>query len=68
MFLAPVLGAAYEISDNFDILLNAKYMLGFNGGGQDLSYTILGFPPEKINAEASTFVNVNLGVSYKFGK
>lgn len=67
LFVAPVVGAAYGINDNFDIILNAKYMLGLNGGKQDLSYSISGFPSMQIDIEASSFVNVNLGVSYKFG-
>ena len=67
LFIAPVVGAAYGINDNFDILLNAKYMLGLNGGKQDLKASISGAPSTQIDAEASSFVNVNLGVSYKFG-
>jgi outer membrane protein W len=67
LFVAPVVGVAYGINDNFDILLNAKYMLGLNGGKQDLKYSISGPSSAQIDAEASSFVNVNLGVSYKFG-
>jgi hypothetical protein len=67
LFVAPVVGTAYGINDNFDILLSAKYMLGLNGGKQDLKYSISGPPSMQIDTEASSFVNVNLGVSYKFG-
>ncbi|MFA9213413.1 MAG: outer membrane beta-barrel protein [Candidatus Methylacidiphilales bacterium] len=67
LFVAPVVGVAYGINDNFDILLNAKYVLGLNGGKQDLTYSISGLPAMQIDSEASSFVNVNLGVSYKFG-
>lgn len=67
LFLAPVVGAAYGLNDNFDIILNAKYVLGLNGGKQDLKYSLSGIPSDKIDAIASSFVNINLGVSYKFG-
>jgi hypothetical protein len=66
LFLAPVVGAAYGINDNFDVFLNAKYMLGLNGGKKDVEYSISGFPALQVETEASSFLSVNIGVSYKF--
>lgn len=67
LYIAPIVGAAYGVNDNIDINLNAKYMLGLNGEKQDLKYSISGIPTQQIDAIASSFVNINLGVSYKFG-
>jgi hypothetical protein len=55
------------VNDNIDINLNAKYMLGLNGGNQDIKYSIAGVPTTQVDTYASSFVNINLGVSYKFG-
>jgi len=73
LFLAPLIGVAYDLNDNFDITLNGKLILGLNGGKQDLKYinydpTTIQLPTSKIDAISSAFVNINLGVSYKLGK
>jgi hypothetical protein len=69
LFLAPVIGAAYGVNDKFDIILNTKYLFGINGGKQEwiISKDFSPDESEQIDAIASSFVNVNLGVSYKFG-
>lgn len=67
LYIAPIVGAAYGVNDNIDINLNAKYMLGLNGGNQDIKYSIAGVPTTQVDTYASSFVNINLGVSYKFG-
>lgn len=70
LFLAPVIGASYEVTDYIDIILNSKYMFGLNGGKQDIkiSNSALSASTNQVDALASSFVNINLGVSYKFGK
>ncbi|MFA9214862.1 MAG: hypothetical protein ACEQSR_13635 [Candidatus Methylacidiphilales bacterium] len=67
LFIAPTVGATYEINKNFEILLNAKYMFGYNGGKKDIKYSNSNLPSTQVVTVASSFVNVNLGISYKFG-
>ncbi|MFY7732594.1 MAG: hypothetical protein ACOVSR_03855 [Bacteroidia bacterium] len=68
LFIAPVVGTAYRFKNNFDIVLNAKFIGCFNEGKKDIKYSISNVSSAPLDAIASSFINVNLGVSYKFGK
>lgn len=62
--VAPVIGFAYGINDNIDLMLNAKYMYGMTAGTQDVDVSGV-----KVKAESydATFLNVNLGLAYRIG-
>jgi len=64
LLVAPVVGFAYGINDNIDLMLNAKYMFGMTSGKQDVSVS-----GTTVNVETydATFLNINLGVAYKLG-
>jgi outer membrane protein W len=64
LLVAPVVGFAYEINDNIDLMLNAKYMYGMTSGKQDVTVSGVTGSVETYDA---TFLNINLGVSYKLG-
>ncbi len=68
LLIAPVVGVAYGVNDALDILLNAKYMYGMTSGKMDLTATA-GGQTQNTTTDwyDATFVNINLGVSYKFG-
>ena len=66
LLFAPVVGVAYELNDNLDILLNAKYMYGLTEGKTDLEMTASGqSQTTSVDYYNTTFLNVNLGVSYR---
>ncbi len=64
LLVAPVVGFAYGINDNIDLMLNAKYMYGMTSGKQDV--TVSG-TSVSVDTYDATFLNFNLGVSYKLG-
>ena len=64
LLVAPVVGFAYGINDNIDLMLNAKYMYGMTSGKQNVTVSGLTGSVETYDA---TFLNINLGVSYKLG-
>ncbi|MFZ4796023.1 MAG: OmpW family outer membrane protein [Bacteroidia bacterium] len=68
LLIAPVVGVAYGVNDALDIMLNAKYMYGMTSGKMDVTATAGGqSQTTSIDWYDATFVNINLGVSYKFG-
>ncbi len=64
LLVAPVVGFAYGINDNIDLMLNAKYMYGMTSGKQDVTVSGTSLSVDTYDA---TFLNFNLGVSYKLG-
>jgi outer membrane protein W len=64
LLVAPVVGFAYGINDNIDLMLNAKYMFGMTSGKQDVTVSGTSISVDTYDA---TFLNFNLGVSYKLG-
>lgn len=68
LLFAPVLGVAYGVTDQIDISLNAKYMYGMTDGKIDVKTTFAG-SSTTVSQEwyNTTFVGINLGVSYKLG-
>lgn len=64
LLVAPVVGFAYGINENIDLMLNAKYMYGMTSGKQDV--TVSG-TSVSVDTYDATFLNFNLGVSYKLG-
>ncbi len=64
LMFAPVVGAAYGVSDNLDILLNFKYVYGMTAG--TVNATVLG-TTVPVDIENTTYVGINLGVQMKFG-
>lgn len=68
LIVAPVLGVAYGITDAIDVSLNAKYMYGMTDGKIDLTAKGNGVSlTQSQDYFNTTYVGVNLGVSYKFG-
>ncbi len=68
LLIAPVVGVAYGVNDALDIMLNAKYMYGMTSGKADITATGgAQTQTTSIDWYDATFVNINLGVSYKFG-
>jgi outer membrane protein W len=68
LLIAPVVGVAYGVNDALDIMINAKYMYGMTSGKMDVTTTSGGqSQTNSIDWYDATFVNINLGVSYKFG-
>lgn len=68
LLVAPVVGVTYGITDAIDISLNAKYMYGMTDGKIDFTTKAPGY--SKTDSQdwyATTYVGINLGVSYKFG-
>lgn len=64
LLVAPVVGFAYGVNDNIELMLNAKYMYGMTSGKQDVTVSGTSVSVETYDA---TFLNVNLGVSYRLG-
>lgn len=68
LLFAPVVGVAYGITDAIDISLNAKYMYGMTDGKVDVK-TTFGGSSTTVSQDFynTTYVGINLGVSYKLG-
>jgi len=68
LLVAPVIGVAYGITDAIDISLNAKYMYGITDGKIDFTNKTGGSSKtESQDWFNTTYVGINLGVSYKIG-
>ena len=68
LLVAPVVGIAYSVTDAIDISLNAKYMYGMTDGKVDVTTKFNGSSvTQSQDWYATTYVGINLGVSYKFG-
>jgi opacity protein-like surface antigen len=68
LLVAPVVGIAYGVTDAIDISLNAKYIYGMTDGKVDVKTTFNG-NSTTISQDwyNTTYVGINLGVSYKIG-
>ncbi|MBJ7429320.1 MAG: outer membrane beta-barrel protein [Bacteroidia bacterium] len=68
LLVAPVVGIAYGLTDEFDISLNAKYMFGMTDGKIDFKSTANG-TTQNLSQDwfNTTYIGINLGISYKLG-
>lgn len=68
LLVAPVVGIAYGLTDELDISLNAKYMLGMTDGKIDFTIKENGTSQtESTDWFNTTYIGINLGISYRIG-
>ncbi len=65
IMFAPVIGAAYGVNDNLDILFNLKYMYGGTSGTVN---TTVGGTTVPVDIATTTYIGINIGIQYKLGK